>query len=192
MKSKNVKLCFNCVLIAGLFLGQVHSTSWRLAAVQPHGHNKTQEPSGDSQLSDSGTILFRRILSRTMKTVPAFRRLAQTWGSKSENVCLCCENILSHVSPPLYWKYISSSGVPIWIISHFYITYSLQTAFLNKQSRRCLTCACSFPLSRSSAVSPLSPHGGALARPPVIPGAVDRRRREDLPKQAWREERQKK
>lgn len=142
--------------------------------------------------SDSGIILFRRILSRTMKTVPAFRRLAQTWGSKSENVCLCCANILSHVSPPLYWKYISSSGVPIWIISHFYITYSFQTAFLKKQSQRCLTCACSFPLSLSSAVSPLSPHGGALARPPVIPGVVDRRRREDLPKQAWREERQKK
>ena len=63
---------------------------------------------------------------------------------------------------------------------------------LLKQSQRCLTCACSFPLSLSSAVSPLSPHGGALARPPVIPGVVDRRRREDLPKQACREERQKK
>lgn len=84
--------------------------------------------------SDSGIILFRRILSRTMKTVPAFRRLAQTWGSKSENVCLCCANILSHVSPPLYWKYISSSGVPIWIISHIYITYSFQTAFFKNKA----------------------------------------------------------
>lgn len=49
------------------------------------------------------------------------------------------------------------------------------------------TCACSSPLSLSSAVSPLVPRGGAVARLPEIPDVGGTRRTGGLPERAWKD-----
>lgn len=49
------------------------------------------------------------------------------------------------------------------------------------------TCACSSPLSLSSAVSPLFPRVGAAARLPGIPDVDGMRRTGGLPERAWKD-----
>lgn len=53
-------------------------------------------------------------------------------------------------------------------------------------------CACFSLLSLSSATSPPSPHGGALAQLPETLGVAGMRTTEDLPRQAWIKETHKK
>ena len=102
----------------------------------------------------------------------------------SEYFYLCCFNFKNSI---LFIVNLLSFGQTVWNLIHLQFIFNL---IISPELERvtCCTCACSSPPALSSAVSPLSPHGGALAQPPEIPGVVGMRMTEVLPMEAWRTE----